>query len=37
MKTKCELCGQKLRTYVERETQLCEECERREAEYYENC
>jgi hypothetical protein len=34
--THCE-CGIKLRTAVEKQTQLCEECEREQAEYFENC
>jgi hypothetical protein len=32
----CE-CGTKLRTYVEKETQICEECSEEMREYYENC
>ncbi len=30
-------CGTKLRTYVEKETQICEECSEEMREYYENC
>ena len=33
--THCE-CGIKLRTYVEKETQICEECCAEMREYYEN-
>jgi ribosomal protein S14 len=35
--TRCDVCGAKLRSDLDRELQLCEECAHDQAEYFENC